>query len=270
MVFAVVIEPSPLRIIPYLNISFPGIFAFSATVMVGECADLRLFDPRECVRVIEANRDLIAGVKVRVGRSAGGASGVAPLDIALEVAEETGLPVMAHLDHPPPSRLEVLSRLRRGDILTHCFRPFPNAPVLADGRIREEVIEARRRGVIFDIGHGGDSFGFRTAEGMLASGFLPDVISSDVHALSINGPAFSQLVTMSKFLCLGMGLVEVIRASTLAPAAALGRQDLGSLESGAVGDATLLELAEGQFDYRDVLGESRSGRWRPSRRWPYW
>jgi dihydroorotase len=73
--------------------------------MVGGCADLRLFDPRECVRVIEANRDLIAGVKVRVGRSAGGASGVAPLDIALEVAEETGLPVMAHLDHPPPSRL---------------------------------------------------------------------------------------------------------------------------------------------------------------------
>ena len=123
-----VIEPSPLRIIPYLNVSFPGIFAVSAAVTVGECADLRLLDPRECVRVIRANRDLIAGVKVRVGRNAGGASGAAPLDMALEVAEETGLPVMAHLDNPPPSRLEVLSRLRRGDILTHCFRPFPNAP----------------------------------------------------------------------------------------------------------------------------------------------
>ena len=257
-----VIEPSPLRIIPFLNVSFPGIFAFSGPVMVGECADLRLIDPRECVRVIEANRDVIAGVKVRVGRSAGGASGVAPLDIALEVAQETGLPVMAHLDNPPPSRLEVLSRLRRGDVLTHCFRPFPNAPVLADGRIREEVIEARQRGVVFDIGHGGGSFGFRTAEGMLASGFLPDVISSDVHTLSINGPAFDQLVTMSKFLCLGMELVEVIKASTLAAAAALGRGDLGRLEAGGVGDATVLELAEGQFDYRDVLGESRSGRWR--------
>ena len=257
-----VIEPSPLRIIPYLNVSFPGIFAFGATVMVGECADLRLFDPRECVRVIAANRDLIAGVKVRVGRNAGGTSGIAPLDMALEVAEETGLPVMAHLDHPPPSRLEVLSRLRRGDILTHCFRPFPNAPVLPDGRIREEVSEARRRGVIFDIGHGGGSFGFRTAEGMLAAGFLPDVISSDVHALSIKGPAFDQLVTVSKFLCLGMDLTEVIRASTLAPAAALGRADLGRLEIGAVGDATVLELVEGNFDYRDVLGEVRSGRWR--------
>jgi dihydroorotase len=257
-----VIEPSPLRIIPYLNVSFPGIFAFSSTVMVGECADLRLLDPRECVRVINANRDLIAGVKVRVGRNAGGASGAAPLDIALEVADEVGLPVMAHLDNPPPSRLEVLSRLRRGDILTHCFRPFPNAPVRGDGQIREEVLEARRRGVIFDIGHGGGSFGFRTAEAMLAAGFLPDVISSDVHTLSINGPAFDQLVTMSKFLSLGMELADVIRAGTLAPAAALGRTDIGRLESGAAGDATVLELVAGNFEYRDVLGEARAGRWR--------
>ena len=257
-----VIEASPLRIVPFLNVSFPGIFAFSAGVMVGECADLRLLDPRECVRVVKANRDLVAGVKVRVGRNAGGASGAAPLDMALELAEETGLPVMAHLDHPPPSRLEVLSRLRRDDILTHCFRPFPNAPVEEGGRIREEVLEARRRGVIFDIGHGSGSFGFRTAEAMLAAGFLPDAISSDVHTLSINGPAFDQLVTMSKFLCLGMELVDVIRASTAAPAAAVGRTDIGRLEIGAAGDATLLEMAEGEFDYRDVLGETRKGRWR--------
>ena len=154
----------------------------------------------------------------------------------------------------------MLSRLRRGDILTHCFRPFPNAPVQGGGRIREEVLEARRRGVIFDIGHGGGSFGFRTAEAMLAAGFLPDAISSDVHTLSINGPAFDQLVTMSKFLCLGMELVDVIRASTAAPAAALGRSDIGRLEIGAVGDATVLEITEGDFDYRDVLGEVRSGR----------
>ena len=167
---------------------------------------------------------------------------------------------MAHLDNPPPSRLDVLTRLRRGDILTHCFRPFPNAPVKADGQIREEVLEARRRGVVFDIGHGSGSFGFRTAEAMLTAGFLPDVISSDVHALSINGPAFDQLVTMSKFVCLGMGPIDVIRASTAAPAAALGRTDIGSLQIGAVGDATVLELVEGDFQYRDVLGEVRTGR----------
>jgi len=255
-----VIEPSPLRILPFLNVSFPGIFAFSPTVMVGEAADLRLIDPRDCVRVINANRDLIVGVKVRVGRNAGGASGIAPLDIALEVAEEVGLPVMAHLDNPPPSRLEVLSRLRRGDILTHCFRPFPNAPVQPDGQVREEVQEARRRGVVFDIGHGSGSFGFRTAEHMLEAGFLPDAISSDVHTLSIKGPAYDQLVTMGKFLALGLDLPAVIRAATAAPAAALGRAGLGHLSVGAIGDASVLELAEGEVEYRDVLGETRRAR----------
>jgi dihydroorotase len=257
-----VIEPSPVRIVPILNVSHAGIFAFSATVMVGECADLRLLDPRDCVRVIEANRDLIVGVKVRVGRTAGGNSGIAPFDMALEVAAEVGLPVMAHLDHPPPSRLEVLSRLRPGDILTHCFRPFPNAPVAPDGSVREEVAAARERGIVFDIGHGGGSFGFRTAEAMLAAGFLPDTISSDVHALSINGPAFDQITTMSKLLSLGMGLTDVIRAGTAAPAAAIGRPDLGRLAVGAIGDASIIELAEGAFDYRDVLGETRQGRLR--------
>ena len=257
-----VIEPSPVRILPILNVSHAGIFAFSNTVMVGECADLRLLEARDCVRVINANRDLIVGVKVRVGRTAGGNSGIAPLDIAIEVAEEVGLPVMAHLDNPPPSRLEVLSRLRPGDIITHCFRPFPNAPAAPDGRVREEVAAARERGVVFDIGHGGGSFGFRTAEAMLAAGFLPDVISSDVHQLSINGPAFDQITTMSKLLSLGMELTAVIRAGTICAAKAIGRDDIGHLAPGAVGDATIIDLVEGAFDYRDVLGETRKGRWR--------
>ena len=95
----------------------------------------------------------------------------------------------------------------------------------------------------------------------MAAGFLPDVISSDVHALSINGPAFDQITTMSKLLSLGMDLTDVIRAGTIAPAKAVGRgADLGHLAPGAVGDASVLDLAEGAFDYRDVLGEMRQGR----------
>ena len=164
-----VIEPAlPVRILPLLNLSFAGIFAFSHTVMVGECEDLRLLDLRECARVAREHADLIVGIKVRVGRGASGASGIAPMDMALEVAEATGLPLMAHLDHPPPSRLDVMSRLRKGDILTHCFRPFPNAPSLPGGGVRPEVLAARERGVIFDIGHGGGSCGFETCRAMLA------------------------------------------------------------------------------------------------------
>ena len=212
-----VIEPSPVRILAYLNISFPGIFAFSAPVMVGECTDMRLLDANECVRVINEHRDLIVGVKVRVGRIASGSNGVAPLDMAIEVAEEVGLPVMAHLDNPPPSRKDVLSRLRPGDVLTHCFKPFPNAPIRSDGEIWEEVALARERGVIFDIGHGRASFGFRVAQGMLAKGFVPDVISSDVHVLNIDGPVFDLMATLSKFYCLGVDLPSLLRTATSAP-----------------------------------------------------
>lgn len=254
-----VIERSPVRILPYLNVSFPGIFGFSRTVMVGESSDMRLLDPREAVRVAREHKDLVLGIKVRVGKSASGDSGIMPLDIALDVADETGLPVMAHLDAPPPARHEVVSRLRKGDILTHCFRPFPNAPVHADGKVRDEILAARQRGVIFDIGHGSGSFGFGTTRGMLAAGFLPDVISSDVHTLSIDGPAFDLLTTMSKFLCLGVDLPTVIKLGTSNPAAAIGRPDLGTLTVGSVGEATVIDPKSGTFDYADSIGERMMG-----------
>jgi dihydroorotase len=254
-----VIEPCPVRILPFLNISFAGIFAFSKTVMLGENVDMRLIDAREAVRVAREHKDLILGIKVRVGKSASGSSGIMPLDIAMDVAEETGLPLMAHLDAPPPSRHEVMSRLRKDDILTHCFRPFPNAPIAPDGRVRDEILKARQRGVIFDIGHGGGSFGFGTTRGMLKAGFLPDVISSDVHVISIEGPAFDLLTTMSKFLCLGVDLPTVIKLATSNAAAAIKRPDLGTLKVGSVGEATVIELKDGKFDYADSIGEKMIG-----------
>jgi dihydroorotase len=209
--------------------------------------------------VAEANRDLIVGIKVRVGLHASGTSGIVPLDIALEVAEEVGMPLMAHIDHPPPSYEEVLARLRPGDVLTHAFRPFPNTPATAQGTVKRAVLEARERGVLFDIGHGKGSFAFKTARAMLANGFYPDTISSDVHALCIDGPAFDQVTTMSKFLCMGMPLPDVIAASTVNAAMALRRPELGSLKPGSVGDATLISIPQGQFDYVDVVGEHLVG-----------
>jgi len=258
-----VIATSPVRILAYLNVSYAGIFAFSPSVMVGECADFRLFDLGECVRVARENSDIVVGIKVRVGRGAGGSSGVAPLDMAIEAAEELGLPVMAHLDYPPPTRRDVLSRLRPGDILTHCFRPFPNAPTGPRSTgVREEVMAARQRGVIFDIGHGAGSFAFDTTRGMLNANFLPDVISSDIHVLSINGPAHDILEIMSKFHCLGVGLADIVKTVTSAPASALRRPGLGTLVAGGIGDAAVLEIVEGDYRYVDVTGETISGRQR--------
>ena len=254
-----VIEPSAVRILAYLHVSFAGIYAFSKTVMVGESEELRLMAPAEAVAVADANRDVIVGIKVRVGRNSSGRSGTAPLDIALQAASEAGLSLMCHIDFPPPSYEEVVERLRPGDVLTHAFRPFPNAPLDPQGRVKDVVNRARQRGVIFDIGHGKASLAFKTARGMLANGFYPDTISSDVHALCIDGPAFDQVTTLSKFLCMGMPLNDVIAASTVNAAMALKRPELGSLKPGCVGDATVLSLREGKFDYVDATGERMTG-----------
>jgi len=254
-----VIEPSQIRILAYLHVSFAGIYAFSDRVMVGESHDLRLMAPRDAVEVAQANKDLIIGIKVRIGRVASGPSGIAPLDIALEVADETGLPMMVHIDEPPPSYEAVVGRLRPGDVLTHCYRPFPNAPIDRMGHVKPAVVAARERGVLFDVGHGKGSFSWKTARAMMAAGFPPDTISSDVHMLCINGPAYDQVTTMSKFLCLGMDLNTIVASSTVNAARALRRPELGSLKPGSVGDASVLTVRSGRFGYEDVLGEVVTG-----------
>lgn len=254
-----VIERSEARILAYLHVSFAGIFGFSKTVMEGESKDIALMAPAECAEVADKNRDLIVGIKVRVGRHASGDQGTKPLNAAIQTAEWVGMPLMVHIDHPPPSYEEVLDMLRPGDVLTHAFRPFPNTPCTAQGTVKESVLRARKRGVLFDIGHGKGSFAFKTARAMLANGFEPDTISSDVHTLCIEGPAFDQVTTMSKFLCMGMSLNNVIKASTLNAGIALQRMEYGSLKVGSLGDATILTIKEGKFDYVDVVGERMVG-----------
>ena len=162
---------------------------------------------------------------------------------------------MAHIDHPPPTRKEVLERLRPGDVLTHCYRPYPNSLLRADGGVRDEALRARERGVIFDIGHGAGSFGFKACRGLLAAGFRPDVISSDVHVLNLDGPVFDLLTTMSKFLVLGLDLAALVDAVTAAPAAAIRRPSLGTLAPGTEGDATIVDIEDGAFAFRDTQGE---------------
>lgn len=251
-----VIEPSGPRILAYINISFAGIFAFSKNVMVGECGDMRLVHPHECLRAARENLDILVGVKARIGAKAGGNSGMAPLHLAIEVADQLGLPVMAHIDMPPPSQREVLEILRPGDILTHCFRPFPAAPIHADRSIRKEVLAARERGVVFDIGHGYGGFSFDSCRAMMEQGITADAISSDVHALCVDGPAHDLLAVMSKFMAIGMPLGDVIRAATSNVAGALRKPDLGSLRTGAVGDATILEMRNETVEHVDVVGET--------------
>jgi dihydroorotase len=254
-----VMSHSPYRIFAFLNVSFPGIFGFDKGVSIGEATLRDMLPVDRCVAKIEANRDRIVGVKVRIGGIVTGDLGLGALELALEAAEAVGLPLMTHIGPAPPTYADVVSMLRPGDILTHCFRPGPNSAIDDDGRILREVRAARERGVLFDIAHGMGAFGYETTEGALRDGFLPDLISSDVHVIAIEGPGYDLLHTMSKLLNCGMTLPDVIGMSSNRPALAIRRPELGHLGPGAPADITVLEQVDSSYVFKDVVGLTRQG-----------
>ena len=250
---------SPYRIIAFLNISFPGIFGFDKDVSIGEATTRAMLPVHRCVEKIEANRDRIIGVKVRIGGIVTGDLGLGALELALEAAEAVGLPLMTHIGHPPPSYSDVVDMLRPGDILTHCYRPEPNSAIGEDGKVLDAVWRARERGVLFDIAHGMGAFGYDTAEAALKDGFKPDLISSDVHVIAVEGPGYDLLHTMSKLLNCGLTLAEVIGMSTSRPALAIRHPDLGQLGVGAPADVTVLKQFDSDYVFKDVVGTVRQG-----------
>ena len=260
------------RLLAWLNISFAGIFAFERGVMVGEAANRDLLSVEHCRAVAQANSADIVGIKVRLGGAVSGDVGLEALDRAIVVAGSLGLPVMTHIGGPQPGYAEILARMRRGDVLTHCFRPAPNAPVDDQGKVLPALREARARGVLFDIGHGMGAFSFASTEAALAEGFAPDIVSSDVHALTVEGPGWDLLHVMSKLLNCGIDLADLIRMTTDAPARAMrragggssgsgssGAESLGDLAVGSLADLTVLRVAEVPLAFVDVSGARRDG-----------
>ena len=258
-----IILKSRVRIIPFLNIAFAGIFGFmpnrsqaNPVTVVGELCDIRLAHLEAALETAGKYADIIAGIKIRSGvDDSCGHSGIEPVLTAKKAAEKIEKPLMVHIGYPPPTTAELLAVLDKGDILTHCFRGEPNSLLDAQGRVLDELSAARHRGVRIDIGHGAGSFSFNTARKMLEYGIEPDVISSDLHAFSINGPAHDLPTTMSKMLNLGMPLDNIIQAVTHHPAKAVGyEKELGSLEVGTTGDVSVLELESGEFLFQDCFG----------------
>lgn len=274
------------RLLAWLNISFPGIFAFDRGMMVGEAANRELLSVEHCRAVAQANPESIVGIKVRLGGAVSGDVGLEALDRAVCVADPLGLPVMTHIGSPQPGYAEILARMRRGDVLTHCFRPAPNAPIDDQGKVLPALREARARGVLFDIGHGMGAFSFASTEAALAEGFAPDIVSSDVHTLTVNGPGWDLLHVMSKLLNCGVDIVDLVRMTTDAPARAMGRagvesspggraqlrrgagaespggagpESLGDLAVGAPADLAVLRIADVPLSFVDVSGARRDG-----------
>jgi dihydroorotase len=250
------IETSRVRILAFVHISFLGLHAPFAEELI----DLRYARPEETAIVIERYPEVALGVKVRLGAMTAN-HGNRALDLALDAARRAKVPLMAHISAGADEKY-VLDHLRPGDILTHCFHGRSNGMVAntPDGFIPQLRL-ARERGVIFDVGHGCGSFSWETAHRAFEHHFYPDTISTDLHRYSVDAPWKVTLPqVMSKHLCLGMSVNDVVLKTTIAPARALHREnEMGSLRVGANADVFQFEVREGLFSFGDAQRNIRQG-----------
>ncbi|RLT38112.1 MAG: amidohydrolase/deacetylase family metallohydrolase, partial [Chloroflexi bacterium] len=214
-----------------------------------------------CVKLIEQNPELLLGVKARIDRNTTSGQGIEPLRRARQAADRVHRPLMVHIGGGPPTLSEVLDFMRPGDILTHCFTGH-NMRIIDDtGSLLDAAKRAWDSGIILDIGHGAGSFSFETAEKMIAAGYKPDVISTDIHQMSIHGPLYDMPTCLSKFLALGLSVEDVIDAATVHAAEAMGLGDeIGTLRVGALADVALFNVLEGDFPFYDVHMNQRNGK----------
>lgn len=259
-----IIDVSQTRLYALLNISAMGMVSGSETVPpLGELEDLRYSNIETAVRMIEANRDRILGVKVRLSNflAADGKNELQALLRAREAAEAVRLPLMVHspLSSIPTER--ILDELRPGDILTHCVHGHGAGGIMSDDlKVLPAVRKKVEQGLRLDVGHGRGSFTFRVARAALEQGVVPGTISSDLHTYNLHGPVFDLVTTMDKFLHIGMELHEVVRRVTSTPAEVLGMPEgIGTLKPGAYADIVVLEMQEGEFDLTDTFGITETG-----------
>lgn len=223
-------------------------------------------DAAACAAAIEEGGELIWGIAVNTGASIG-IDPRAVLDRALQAAERTDRPLLfgtrMQSDWPLDEQLPML---RVGDVVTYCFNPLAEG-MIRDGRVRGCVREARRRGVLFDVGHGMASFSFPVAEAAIGEGFWPDTISSDQYRRHVGSrPQHDLALTVSKVIAAGLPETEAFRRATRRPAELLGLEDeIGSLRVGTCADLTVLEQADDAAGrLSDVDGVERPGvRWAP-------
>jgi len=251
-----VIDVSDTRIFAFLNISTLGML----DPLENELEDIRYANPDRAIGVCERHREVIQGIKVRLGTRMVGKNGLRPLALARRAAEAVGMPIMVHVGDTPAPLGEILSQLRPGDIVTHCFHGRRDGILNVHGEILPEVREAIQRGILFDVGHGVGSFSFEVAQTALKLGIAPATISSDLHTLNVYGPVFDLATTMSKFLLLGLSLEEVLTKTTTTPARLLGvSEQIGSLREGSIADIAVFRLSTGEFEFEDSMNQKRLG-----------
>ena len=246
-----IVDRSRTRVLSLLNIVGHG--------MRGEAVEDNLadMDAKATAEQVQKNRDVVVGIKCAHYRG----PEWTPVERAVEAGTIAKVPVMIDFGTFRPERpFEdlVLKKLRPGDIYTHTY--LTSVPMLDDsGKVRSYLFEARKRGIIFDAGHGGGSFLWRQAVPAMKQGFTPDSISTDLHITSMNAGMKDMANVMSKFLNMGMSLDDVILRSTWNPAKEIHREELGNLSVGSGADLAVFRIMKGDFGFVDVNGARMKG-----------
>ncbi len=246
-----VIDRSKTRVLSFLNIAGNGMTGFPSE------EDVNDMDARMTALVIEQYSEIIVGVKIGHYRG----SEWTPFDRAMEAARIADVPLFVEC-HLPLLPLEgILDRMEPGDIYSHTYCKASDRTCLLDdqGKIRPYVLEAQKKGVRFDVGHGGGMFHFDIAVPLLEQGILPNSFGSDLHRFSMNSGMKNMLDIMSKFLTMGMDIEDIVFRATWNSALSIKREDLGNLSEGAVADIAVLSIREGNFGFIDTRGNKMSG-----------
>jgi len=262
-----IIAQTRARLYAFIHIANNGLSAFP----VAELYNIDHAQVDACAKALAENADIAIGVKVRMSENVIFKHGTEPLKRAIQACEKAGggAKLMVHIGGVETAKLmsDILDLLRPGDVLTHSFSGAPNiggafTNIVQGGKLLPAATAAKQRGVIFDVGHGGGSFDYEVAEAAIQQGVAPDVISSDIHVFSGNSPGIPYLTNvMSKFLNMGFTLEQVVSMATTAPAKVINRlPKLGTLQVGAPGDVSILELVEGPVSFVDTREHKRDGK----------
>ena len=249
-----IISRSNVHIFAALNISTSGLITSSYP----ENLDPRYFKAGDIQRLFDKYPDVLCGIKVRISKELVGDLGLLPLEKALEVAEKVGTRISVHTTNPPAPVSDFIQMFRKDDIYSHTFQGRGFSILNDEGRLLPEVHEARSRGVIFDTADARVHYLYPVIKAALAENFLPDTISTDLVQGSVFQPGvFGLPRIMSKYLELGVPLIDVVRAVTERPAEIVNKKGkLGTLREGACADLAIFKLVDCKSDITDRTGNS--------------
>lgn len=246
-----VIDQSKTRILAFLNIAGSG--------MSGKATqeNIQDMDPDKAVQTVKKYPDIIVGIKI--GHFEG--EEWIPFDQALEAGRKANVPLLVECHLPQYSLEQQLNRMRPGDIITHSYEKVSERmPVVDDqGKVRSFVLAAQKKGILFDVGHGGAGFWFDQAVPAFEQGLAPNSFGTDLHRFSMNAGMKSMLNVMSKYMAMGMKLDDVILRATWNAAKYIKQEDLGNLSEGAVADIAVLSMQQGKFGFIDAGGNRLDG-----------